>query len=163
MTPSSKRLQGESGKVSGLEVVRTSKGIVENQGVGNERARGPFSWMVLSERLPKAGLIDLLCKCPTGYLLHPLSGIFEMKRIPCSISSILRWKSPGGWLTYHGLCETFPSLTVKALWRGECLHPKQTWVYGVILILGLVEAAMGPYSFQIKLSEIRQWLWTLFP
>lgn len=31
---------------------------------------------------------DLLCKCPTGYLLHPLSGIFEMKRIPCSIPSM---------------------------------------------------------------------------
>lgn len=43
MTPSSKQLQGESSKVPRLEVVRTSKGIVENQGVGNERARGPFS------------------------------------------------------------------------------------------------------------------------
>lgn len=43
MTPSSKQLQGESGKVPRLEVVRTSKGIVENQGVGYERARGPFS------------------------------------------------------------------------------------------------------------------------
>ena len=32
----------------------------------------------------------------------------------------------------------------------------------IALILGLVEAAVGSYSFMIKVSEIRQWLSNLF-